>query len=149
MSKRNDNKKNYKYPKENDVDDTSKSNKEKKIAHRKKTKKKEKIIDGKSNDELIEETNDIDKDNKNKKNQKENKLQEENDNTKEITNKENIISNNIENESIEGDLLNYYIEEIKKTIEEDKNDKFIISTETEEKNMDDLNKKKNQRKIVA
>ena len=142
MSKRKDNKKNYKYPKENDVDDTSKSDKEKKIAHRKKTKKKEKIIDGKSNDELIEETNDIDKDNKNKKNQNENKLQEENDNTKEITNKENIISNNIENESIEGDLLNYYIEEIKKTIEEDKNDKFIISTETEEKNMDDLNKKK-------
>ena len=116
--------------------------KKKKIAHRKKTKKKEKIIDGKANDELIEETNDIDKDNKNKKKQKENKLKEENDNTKEITNKENIISNNIENESIEGDLLNYYIEEIKKTIEEDKNDKFIKSTEIEEKNMEELKNKK-------
>ena len=30
MSKRKDNKKNYKYPKENDADDTSKNDKEKK-----------------------------------------------------------------------------------------------------------------------
>ena len=38
MSKRNDNKKNYKYPKENDVDDTSKNDKEKKIAQKKRKK---------------------------------------------------------------------------------------------------------------
>ena len=113
----------------------------------KRQKKKEKIIDSKSIDELIEETKDIDNDNKNKKDQQDNKLKSGKDNTKEITNKENLSSNNIDNKSIEGDLLNYCIEEIKKTIEEDKNDKFIISTETEEKNMDDLNKKKIKEKM--
>ena len=65
MSKRKDNKKNYKYPKENGADDTSKNDK-KKITQKK---KKEKIINYKSIDELIEETKDIDNDNKNKKDQ--------------------------------------------------------------------------------
>ena len=146
MSKRKDNKKNYKYPKENEVDDTSKIDKEKKLAQKKKTKKKEKNIECKSYYALIEETKDIDNDHKNKNNQQDNKLKVEKDNTKESTNKQNINTNQFENENIEGDLLNYYIEEIKKTIEEDKNDKFIISTETEEKNIDDLNNKKKSKK---
>ena len=62
MPKRKDNKKNYKYPKQNNADDTSKNDKEKKQL-------KKKIIDCKSIDELIEETKDIDNDNKNKKDQ--------------------------------------------------------------------------------
>ena len=74
MSKRKDNKKNYKYPKENEVDDTSKIDKEKKLAQKKKTKKKEKNIECKSYDALIEETKDIDNDHKNKNNQQDNKL---------------------------------------------------------------------------
>ena len=77
--------------------------KKKKIAQ----KKKEIIIDCKSIDELIEETKDIDNDNKNKKDKQDNKLKSGKDNTKEITNKENLSFNHIENESIEGDLLNY------------------------------------------
>ena len=93
MSRRKYKKKNYKYPKENDADDNFKND----------------IINCKSIDELIEETKDIDNDNKNKKYKQDNKLKSEKDNTKEITNKENLSFNHIENESIEGDLLNYLL----------------------------------------
>ena len=102
------------------------------MVKKKKTKKNEKITKIRNNDELNEETKEEDNENNNPKNQAKNNLQETQDITKEIKNKGNINSPQIENENIEENLLNYYIEEIKKAIEEDKKDKFIISKEIEE-----------------
>ena len=141
MSKRIKKKKNYNYPKANDEVDSSKNAEDKKIVKKKNNKKTEKFTDSKINDESNKETKEIDNDNKNQNNQTANKLNIANDNTNEIIKKENITSLQIENENIEDNLLNYYIEEIKKEIEEEKKDKFIISTELEEKNSDDLTNK--------
>ena len=147
MSKRKDNKKNYKYPKDSDDYNTSINDKEKKIDKRKKKKKNEKITDLKSNDQFIEEPKEMDNGNIKLKNQENSIINEEKLNSIGNINKENINTNDID--IIEEDLLNYYIEEIKKTIEEDKKDKYIISTEIEEKFSNEKNEKKNQRKSIA
>ena len=144
MSKRKDNQKNYKYPKDNDDYNTSIKDKEKKIDKRKKKKKNEKITDLKSNDQFIEEPKEMDNGNIKLKNQENSIKNEEILNSKGNINKENINTNDID--IIEEDLLNYYIEEIKKTIEEDKKDKYIISTETEEKYSNEKNEKKKSKK---
>lgn len=144
MSKRKDNQKNYKYPKDNDDYNTSIKDKEKKIDKRKKKKKNEKITDLKSNDQFIEEPKEMDNGNIKLKNQENSIINEEKLNSIGNINKENINTNDID--IIEEDLLNYYIEEIKKTIEEDKKDKYIISTETEEKYSNEKNEKKKSKK---
>ena len=106
MSKRKDNQKNYKYPKDNEDYNTSIKDKEKKIDKRKKKKKNEKITDLKSNDQFIEEPKEMDNGKIKLKNQENSIINEEKLNSIGNINKENINTNDID--IIEEDLLKLY-----------------------------------------
>ena len=142
MPKRQKSKKNYNYPKEDQENTANKNQKDKVKINKSKTKGNKKQKNSNlSKDKISSIDQTLQEDSHNNKKRKDNKDKEKP--------KESIKNTNTEikdNQEIDGELLNVYIDEIKKNIEEDKKDSNMELNINDEKKEAEQLKKKSKKK---